>query len=124
MTVGAPSTCLDTVLANPAFGFVVGNNRILPDTSYGYTPGSTNPNAKLPAFHYRSAILSYSVHVNNLGNRYTNEVGSAVVADTFTQPGTQAFIIFDNTTASLNVAMHVGARHNNFKEWLANGALA
>jgi hypothetical protein len=124
MAVGAAPTCLDTSITSPAFGFVVGNTRITPDTSYGYTPGSTNPNAKLSAYAYQPAILSYAIYVNKAGNRYTNEMGSTVGADTYALPGGAAFMIFDSTPANLNVVMHVSAGHNNFKEWQADGALA
>jgi fumarate reductase flavoprotein subunit len=85
--------------------------------------GSTNVNAKLSAYAYQPAILSYAIYVNKAGNRYTNEMGSTVAADTYTQPSTAAFMIFDSTPANLNVVMHVSAGHNNFKEWLADGVL-
>ncbi len=124
MAVGAAPMALATAVTAPSFGFVVGNTRILPDTSYGYTPGSTNPNASLPAFAYLPAILSYAIYVNSAGIRYTNEMGSTVAADTFALPDTKAFMIFDSVPANLNVVMHVSAGHNFFKEWLADGALA
>jgi len=124
MAVGAAPMCLDTNLTSPAFGFIVGNTRIAPDTTYGYAPGSTSPNASLPAYAYQPAILSYAIYVNNAGNRFTNEMGSTVGNDTLNQPSTQAFMIFDSTPANANVIMHISAGHTHFNEWLADGALA
>lgn len=124
MAVGAAPVALATAVTEPSFGFVVGNTRIVPDTSYGYTPGSTNVNAKLSAFAYQPAILSYAIYVNSAGNRYTNETGSTVAADTFALSDMKSFMIFDSAPANLNVYMHVSAGHTLFKEWLADGALA
>ena len=124
MAVGAAPMALATAVTAPSFGFIVGNTRILPDTSYGYAPGSSNVNAKLPAFAYQPAILSYAIYVNSAGNRYTNEMGATVAADTFALSDTKGFMVFDSVPANLNVYMHVSAGHTLFKEWLADGALA
>lgn len=124
MAVGAAPVALATTVTNPSFGFVVGNTRILPDLSYGYTPSSTNVNAGLAAYKFQNAILAYAIYVNSGGSRYTNETGSTVAADTFALSDQKAFMIFDSVPANLNVVMHVSAGHTHFNEWLADGALA
>jgi len=124
MAVGAAPCALATTVTNPSFGFVVGNTRILPDTSYGYAATSTNVNAKLPAYAFQNAILAYSIYVNSSGARYTNETGSTVAADTYALSDQKAFMIFDSVPANANVVMHVSAGHMYFKDWLADGALA
>jgi len=122
MAVGAAPMCLDQTAATaPTFSTIMGNSTSGPDISYGYSPGSTNPNAKLPAYQYSLGITAYSIFVNNAGNRYTNEQGSTTGADTYAQPNHQVFMIWDNTPVGLNVVAHVSGGHNFIKDWIAEG---
>ena len=123
MAIGGAPICLDNVPA-PQLKWDVVNTHINPDTSYGYPSTSTNPNAKLTAYQYQPAIMSYAIWVNNQGVRFTNEIGSTTATDTLAQTNSTAYMIFDSVPAKANVVMHISSGHTYFNEWLAQGVLS
>ena len=129
-TGGSPSNTGDGILL--AMG--VGGMPVILDQNPSPTPsvqvlvanGYKSPSATMTVSSGTyPGVVNYAIYVNKAGNRYTNELGGTVGMDTYNQPGSASWIIFDNQVPSnSSIAMVHWAGWQTFTDWMNAGVIS